>query len=180
MFCCDPTAVNYIEKKRACNFSTGRTIISLVAILTGLQMWSYGQDILEPHLHTLRLGYLPQSKPSDAVCSGTKLTWSEFNQYAIQAEAGTFIFAGALLLLNVRCCGSFLLLLASVAQLAARDGLWLLKSAAKSPIKERNERIADIAQTLVLIGAALYLMLDRSQSCCDKKANGAQPAQPKK
>ncbi|TNV76917.1 hypothetical protein FGO68_gene13210 [Halteria grandinella] len=171
MFCCDPSTLGYLEKKRACNFSTGRTIIGFIALLTGLQLWSYGQDTLEPHLHTLRLNYLPQSKPSDAVCSGTKITWSEFNLYTIQAEAVTFILAGVLLLVKARCLGSTLLLLSSLAHLTLRDGLWLLKSASRSPIKERNERIADIAQSLILIGAALYLMLDRgTQPCCQKKA----------
>jgi hypothetical protein len=83
MFCCDPSAPGYLEKKRACNFSTGRTIIGFIALLTGLQLWSYGQYTLEPHLQSLRLNYFPKSQPSDAVCSGTKLTWAEFNQYTI-------------------------------------------------------------------------------------------------
>lgn len=66
------------------------------------------------------------------------------NQYTTIAEAGAFILAGALIFLNVRCLGSTLLLFAVGAQLALRDGLWLLRQASKSPLKERNERISEI------------------------------------
>ena len=65
-------------------------------------------------------------------------------------------------------------MVAAGAQIAIRDGTWLWFKAVKSPIRERNERIADIAQSLVLMGAAIYIMMDRgNKGCCttSKKAD---------
>lgn len=62
MFTCDPNAaaaVSCAEKKRACNFATGRRIIGLVAILTGLQLWTQGVHIFETHLDRLRVEFYP-------------------------------------------------------------------------------------------------------------------------
>ena len=161
--CCSPLA---IAKSRAESFATGRMIIGLIAILTGLQLWSYGHETLEPRLHELRKTFYPSSHSNSALCSGTQITWEELNRYTIQAEAGMFILSGFCILLNIKCFGSFLLLIGSSVILGVRDYPWLRHSALKSVGKERSERLSDVVRNLALIGCALILMMDRSPSCC--------------
>jgi hypothetical protein len=115
----------------------------------------------------MRESVYPKSSASGALCSWTKITWAQLGQWTVEGEAWAFIGAGIFFLLNVKCLGGFILMLTAGAQIAIRDGAWLWLKALKSPVRERNERIADIAQSLALIGAALFLMMDRgSKGCC--------------
>jgi hypothetical protein len=142
-------------------FCTGRWIIGLIAILTGLQTLSQGQALYDQSLNELRKTYLPETLATQPVCSGTKITWEEMNRYAIQAEAGIFILSGLLLVLNRRCTGSLLLVVAVSFIIAVKDLPWLRHSALKTTSKERNDKLTDFLKNLALLGAALLLMADR-------------------
>lgn len=155
---------------RACSFKTGRLVVGLMAIYLGLNLLIHGQETLEQNLHELRLTYKPDSLSTHAVCSGTTLTWEELNRKTIQAEGALFIFSGILILLNVKCFGSFLLTLAVFGLIGIKDYPWLRHSSMKSTLRERNDKFIDFLKNVSMLGAAFLLMADKSKGCCTKAA----------
>ncbi len=111
--------------KYSCSFATGRLIIGLVTILTGLQtLFSNQQEILEQSLNEWRTTYLPESHTYQRVHPDYKLTWEEFNLCFVRVEGRMLIAAGLLILMNKRCMGSFLLILSISVIIALKDNPW--------------------------------------------------------
>ena len=147
------------------SFTTGRVVIGLVAVLVGLQTLSNGHALYDESLNDLRKTFMPSTLATQPVCSGTSLTWEELNRHLITADASLYILAGLLILLNARCTGGFLLMLAALFIVAVKDFPGLRHSALKSTVKERNEKLAVLMQNLSVIGAALLIM----SKGCQKK-----------
>ena len=107
---------------------------------------------------------MPNSQASQQLCSGTKITWEELNQYVIQAQAAILVLSGLLILLNKKCTGGLLLMISSIMILFVKDYPWLRHSSLKSIQRERNERLGDFLKNLVLLGASFILMQDKSKA----------------
>ena len=152
MWCCDSGS----------NFKTGKQIIGFIAILMGLQTYSYGHSQLDQNLHELRLTFSPNSQGSQQVCSGTTLTWEDINQYAIFAQAALLVFSGLLILINRKCTGGLLLFLGVIFLVIIKDLPWLRHSSLKTIHKERNERLTDLLKNLSILGSSILLMSDKS------------------
>ena len=151
------------------SFCTGRWIIGFLALLTGLQMLYNGQASYDESLHEFRKTFYPNTLATNPVCSGTKLTWEEFNLYAIKGEAALFIISGALILLNRKCTGSLFLVAAVTFIFIVKDLPWLRHSTLKSTRLERNEKLIDILKNLSMLGAAILLMTDKGTARIARK-----------
>ncbi len=150
-----------MENKRS-SFATGKLIIGLVTILTGLQtLFSNQQDVLEQSLNEWRTTYLPNSNVQQRVHPDYKLTWEEFNQCFIKVEGFMLIAAGLLIILNKRCLGSFLLIFGISVMIALKDNPWRRHNTLKTKQREINERFNDFLQQVSLLGAGFILMLHK-------------------
>lgn len=146
------------------SWKTGRLIIGLLAILSGLQIYSYGHATYDESLHDLRKTYMPDTLSTSALCSGTKITWEELNRYAIQGEAALFILSGVCIMLNFKCLGSFLLTIAVSFIIIVKDLPWIRHSTLKTYSKERNDRLIDLLKNLSMLGAAFLIMADKGNT----------------
>lgn len=70
------------------------------------------------------------------------------------------MLSGLLILLNRKCTGGFLLLIAVSFIMITRDNPYI-HSNMKTIQKERSDKTIDILRNLVLVGASLLLMADR-------------------
>ena len=132
-----------MENKRF-SFATGKLIIGLITILTGLQtLFSNQQEILDQSLNEWRTTYLPNSQTQQFLHPDYKLTWEEFNQWFIKVEGFMLIAAGLLILMNKRCLGSFLLILSISVIIVLKDNPWKRHNTLKTKQREINERFND-------------------------------------
>ena len=106
------------------SFATGRVVIGLVTLLMGLQTLFSGQESYEQNLHDLRKTYLPDAQSNQYVCSGFKVTWEEMNLYFIKTLAAFLLLSGTFILLNKRCMGGSLLVLAVALIIVVKDNPW--------------------------------------------------------
>ena len=106
------------------SFATGRVVIGLVTLLMGLQTLFSGQESYEQNLHDLRKTYLPDAQANQYVCSGFKVTWEEMNLYFIKTLAAFLLLSGTFILLNKRCMGGSLLVLAVALIIVVKDNPW--------------------------------------------------------
>ena len=156
-----------MQKARAVSFCTGRTIIGLVTVLMGLQTLLTGQEAYDESLHELRKTYLPNIvAATERVLPQYQTTWEELNLYLIKGEGLILVLGGLLILMNRRCLGSLLLVIAVTFILIVKDNPWLRHNSMKSSQKEVKEKFNNFVENLGLLGSALLLMFHRGASRC--------------
>ncbi len=74
--------------------------------------------------------------------------------------------SGLLILLNRRCLGSLLLVIAVSFILIVKDNPWIKHSSMKTVNKEVNEKFNDFVRNLSLLGSAFILMFHKGASKC--------------
>ena len=157
------------------SFATGRLILGLVLILMGGQIFLEGYETFDYHLHSLRKHFLPLTQDTDLVYQQylPTLTFAQLNTYLIKAEGVIFCLSGLLIILNKKCCGSFLLIVGVVFILVTRDNP-MIHSNQVTKGKENKERIAEVMRLMALVGGALLIMADRGDAkvrYVEKKTN---------
>ena len=145
-------------------FCTGRVVIGLISILMALQTLTTSHESYDQSLHELRKTYFPATQSTQAVCSGTKITWEEMNRIVIYIEAGLLKLSGLLIIMNKKCAGSSLFMAAICFIMLIKDNPLIRHSALRTTEKEHHILINEFLKNLGLIGAALLLMLDKSVS----------------
>ena len=129
-----------------------------------------GQETYEHGLHELRQTFLPHSKSDQSVASvipGCTLTWEELNLYVIKSLALLLLVSGTATLMNKRCAGGSLLILAVALIIVVKDNPWRRHTSQKTKAREINERTGDLLKNLSLVGSAFVMMWHRgSGKCC--------------
>ena len=91
------------------------------------------------------------------------------NLYFIKTLASFLLLAGTFILMNKRCMGGSLLVLAVALIIVVKDNPWKRHSTQKTKNKEFNEKMNDFLRNISLIGSALVMMWHKgSGKCCDK------------
>ena len=155
-----------MSKSRGESFCIGRTIIGLVTVLMGLQTLFTGQEAYDESLHEFRKTYLPQTSATQRVLAQYPTTWEELNLYLIKSEGLLLLLSGFLILINRKCLGSLLLVIAVSFILIVKDNPWIRHSAMKTVNKEVKEKFNDFVNNLTLLGSALIIMFHKGASRC--------------
>ena len=155
-----------MSKSRAESFCIGRTIIGLVTILTGLQTLFTGHEVYDESLHELRKTYLPLTGATQRVFPSYQTTWEELNLCLIKSEGVLLLLSGLLILMNRKCLGSLLLVVAVAFMLVVKDNPWIKHSAMKTVNKEVKEKFNDFINNLTLLGSAFILMFHKGAAHC--------------
>ena len=80
----------------------------------------------------MRKTYMPKVNSDDKVLPDYAMTWEELNLFLIKSEGLILILSGLLILLNQRCMGSFLLVIAMTFVLIVKDNPWMRHNSMKT------------------------------------------------
>ena len=72
------------------------------------------------------------------------------------------VISGVLILMNRRCLGAMMLLVAMIGVMVVKDNPWMRHNSMKTTQKEIREKFNDFVKNLSLVGSAFFLMLHRS------------------
>ena len=124
------------------SFHLGRRLLACLAIVVGFKIFTAGITLYDDPLNHLRKLVLPHG-PATFEAFGQNITFEQLNEYIVKTLGALFMIAGILIMINRKCLGPTILIVAVLFTVSTRGNPWLQKNLVDTN-SLRNIKILDI------------------------------------